>query len=100
MNKSELWTLDEFFNPPILPVPLTPTRVEKKWGYEIWWCNNNEFCGKLLHLNEGAQFSMHYHRLKREVFVVEKGRIELKTIDQRDASQHTVERVFYYPSRL
>jgi hypothetical protein len=25
-----------------------PKRVEKKWGYELWIHNDNQYCGKLL----------------------------------------------------
>lgn len=72
----------------ILPIRLIPKIVDKKWGYERWDCNNDEFCGKLLHFNKNSQFSCHLHHKKREVFVVERGLIQLMTIDQRDASQH------------
>lgn len=74
----------------IFPIVLTPKRVDKNWGYENWVVNNDEFCGKLLHFNKGAQFSCHFHRQKREVFEIERGLIQLMTIDQRDASQHVM----------
>lgn len=79
---------NEHEDKPILPIKLTPKRVDKAWGYELWVCNNDEFCGKLLHFNKSAMFSCHSHHQKREVFEVERGLIRLMTIDQRDASQH------------
>lgn len=79
--------LDDFKPAPILPIRLVPKRVDKAWGYETWICNNNEFCGKLLHFKKDSQFSCHSHHEKREVFEVVSGLIELMTIDQRDASQ-------------
>ena len=71
----------------IFPIKVVPVRIDKKWGYEKWVVNNDEFCGKLLHFNKGAQFSCHAHHKKREVFEIERGLVELMTIDQRDASQ-------------
>jgi len=48
--------------------------VKKAWGHEEWiW--NEDYCGKLLVLKEGYQCSMHYHKVKDEVFYVIRGRV-------------------------
>lgn len=50
----------------------------KGWGKEIWICNNEKYCGKILHFNSGAKFSFHYHLIKQEHFFVLKGKLNLK----------------------
>lgn len=62
-----------------------PEDHPKAWGGEKWLCNNEEFCGKLLTIREGAKFSMHFHAKKREVFWVIKGEISLGWIELEDA---------------
>ena len=52
-------------------------RVSKGWGHEIWITNNEKYCGKLLHFNEGKICSWHYHKLKEEHFYVASGVIEI-----------------------
>ena len=60
----------------------TPKRVEKKWGYELWVHNDNEYCGKLLVFTKDRnRFSMHYHLIKKESWYVQKGRFQFNWID-------------------
>lgn len=73
------------------PIILKSQSVRKGWGSELVLCNNEEFCGKVLFLDEGAKFSMHFHRDKREVFHVQMGRLALTYIDTTDASKHVLE---------
>ena len=40
--------------------------VEKVWGKEQIICNNDFYCGKILHLKKGFQCSLHRHVLKDE----------------------------------
>jgi len=55
-------------------------RVEKKWGYEIWFENNELYCGKKL-VCRGKVWSSegdyHYHPEKDETFFVILGILEL-----------------------
>ena len=50
-------------------------KVDKDWGYEIWMANNKEedYCGKILHINSNSSTSMHFHVKKHETFYVTKG---------------------------
>ena len=48
--------------------------VQKGWGKEIWFVNNNEYCGKILCFNKGKKFSMHYHIEKKETWYIAKGK--------------------------
>tara|TARA_R110000850_G_scaffold164711_3_gene289710 strand:- start:3400 stop:3786 length:387 start_codon:yes stop_codon:yes gene_type:complete len=60
----------------------TPKRVEKKWGYEMWIHNDNEYCGKLLVFTKDRnRFSMHYHIKKKESWYVQEGRFQFNYID-------------------
>lgn len=69
-----------------------PIKVPKEWGYELWLANNleNNYCGKILHVNAGSRFSMHFHRDKHETFYVQNGECELNTIDTQTAKVTTV----------
>jgi mannose-6-phosphate isomerase-like protein (cupin superfamily) len=69
------------------PIRLTTTTVPKGWGHELHVCNNNEFCGKELHVRAGHKFSAHFHIKKREVFRLRTGSVELTTINMEDASR-------------
>ena len=60
----------------------TPKRVEKKWGYELWIHNDNEYCGKLLVFTKDRnRFSMHYHLQKKETWYIQEGRFQFNYID-------------------
>lgn len=61
----------------------TPTRVEKTWGYELWFANDeaNNYCGKVLHMYQGHKFSMHFHRTKIETFYVSRGTVALRVVN-------------------
>jgi len=72
---------------PLRPVKLTSTMVPKGWGHELHICNNDEFCGKELHIKAGHRFSIHFHIKKREVFRLRSGSVALTTINLEDASQ-------------
>ena len=70
--------------------------VEKRWGSETWFANNEEFdyCGKILHINKGKYTSMHYHLNKHEVFYVTDGVLLVYTIDSNtgEVSSSTLNR--------
>jgi mannose-6-phosphate isomerase-like protein (cupin superfamily) len=62
-----------------------PNKVEKGWGYELIFHSDDEYCGKVLHFNKGAKFSMHYHIDKRETWYVSKGKLVLRYLDSKIA---------------
>jgi quercetin dioxygenase-like cupin family protein len=62
--------------------------VEKGWGHELIWATNDRYCGKLMHFNTGARFSMHFHREKEETWYVQSGKFVVKWIDTKTAAQH------------
>lgn len=48
------------------------------WGYQLRFVNE-EYCGKLLVLTNGDPGSRHYHKLKKETFIVLSGMACIKT---------------------
>lgn len=66
-------------------------KVEKGWGSEYIWASEPEYCGKFLHFNSGAQFSMHFHKDKKETWYCLSGKFMIDTIDTLDASQFSTD---------
>lgn len=54
-----------------------PRRVEKPWGYEIWWADTDAYAGKLLHVDAGHRLSLQFHREKDESSYLLSGRLRL-----------------------
>ena len=63
--------------------------VKKGWGHEYIFATNDLYCGKIMHFNKGAKFSMHFHDEKDETWLVLEGKFEVKYIDTKDASRHS-----------
>lgn len=63
-------------------------KVDKAWGYELIIHNDEKYCGKILHFNKWAKFSMHYHLLKQESWYFAKGRFIYSYIDTTTAIRH------------
>lgn len=85
---------DKSFNVDTLwPIPnskkQTTTIVEKGWGKEIIFVNNDEYCGKILCFEKDKQFSMHYHLKKKETWYVSKGSFKLIWIDTTIGTQYS-----------
>jgi mannose-6-phosphate isomerase-like protein (cupin superfamily) len=59
--------------------------VEKGWGSEEIWATNDKYCGKLMHFNAGAKFSMHFHAEKDESWFVLSGKFKILHIDTKTA---------------
>ena len=66
---------------------LTAKKVDKSWGYEICRVNNKEedYCSKIISINEGCSTSMHYHIHKHETFYVRVGSLRVATLDTSTA---------------
>ena len=60
--------------------------VEKGWGHELIWATNDKYCGKILKFNKDAKFSMHFHAVKEESWLVLSGKFLVKTINTKDAT--------------
>jgi len=53
-------------------------KVDKPWGYEIWWAHTPKYVGKVLHINRGESLSLQYHREKEETVMVWAGRMRFE----------------------
>lgn len=62
-------------------------RVEKAWGYELWFANDeaDNYCGKIVHVYAGSKFSMHNHMVKAETLYVLTGKVKVRIIDGQTA---------------
>ena len=54
-----------------------PRRVEKPWGYELWWGFTDRYVGKLLHIAAGHKLSLQYHERKDETIHLWSGDLAL-----------------------
>ena len=53
-------------------------RVQKPWGYEIWWEVTDRYLGKILHINKDHSISYQYHKTKDETIYLFSGEIVLE----------------------
>lgn len=54
-----------------------PLKIEKPWGYEIWYAWTNQYVGKIIHVNAGGKLSLQYHEQKDETSYLLSGRLLL-----------------------
>jgi mannose-6-phosphate isomerase len=54
-----------------------PRRVDKPWGYELWWALTDRYAGKILHVDAGHRLSLQYHEAKDESSYLLSGRLKL-----------------------
>jgi mannose-6-phosphate isomerase len=52
-------------------------RVEKPWGYEIWYALTGSYAGKILHVEQGHRLSLQLHERKDESCYLLAGRLLL-----------------------
>ena len=57
-------------------------KVDKGWGYEIVWANNDRYSAKLLVFDRvGAKTSLVFHKEKRKSWFVNAGKFKVTYID-------------------
>ena len=54
-----------------------PRRVDKPWGYELWWALTDRYAGKILHIERGHRLSLQLHEQKDESAYLMSGRLIL-----------------------
>jgi len=72
--------------------------VSKSWGSEIWFANNDLYCGKELHVHKNRTSSdgkFHYHKIKDETFYIMSGMLFLEyfNYDYQTGGKNKVESV-------
>ena len=80
-----------------------PKRVEKPWGYELWWAQTDRYVGKLIHVNAGHALSLQYHNLKDETIYLHSGKLlfEIEVGGQlQKREMHPGERVHVVPKTV
>ena len=63
--------------------------VKKSWGHEIWFDNNDLYCGKKIYIDYGkwsSKGAYHYHKKKTETFHILDGYLHL---DYVSGGEHT-----------
>jgi streptogramin lyase len=57
-------------------------KVDKGWGFELVFANNDKYCGKLLVFEQaGAKTSLVFHKEKAKSWFVNAGRFKITFID-------------------
>ena len=59
----------------------TVKTVPKSWGNELWIENNEDYCCKVLTVVDGERCSLHYHKDKKETFLVNEGSLRVLCCD-------------------
>lgn len=62
-------------------------RIDKPWGWEIIWADNDSYTGKMLHVYAGKRLSLQYHDSKIETQCLLSGRAILM-VEGVDGSMH------------
>jgi mannose-6-phosphate isomerase len=57
-------------------------KIDKPWGYEVIWANNEKYCGKLIVFEkEGAKTNLIFHKEKRKSWFVNAGKFKISFVD-------------------
>lgn len=59
-------------------------KIDKPWGYELWWAVTEKYVGKILFIRKGHSLSLQYHRIKDETFILQEGKLILEIHDDGD----------------
>lgn len=52
-------------------------KIDKPWGYEIWFAHTDKYVGKILFIREGESLSLQYHKKKDETLYIYDGRARI-----------------------
>jgi quercetin dioxygenase-like cupin family protein len=61
-----------------------PHRVDKPWGYELWWALTDDYAAKILHVERGHSLSLQFHEHKDESAYLLSGRLLLTKGPSKD----------------
>jgi len=61
-------------------------RVDKPWGYEEWFVQNEKYVGKFLFIKKGHRLSKQHHVVKDETVYVMTGEMNLMLYDENNDS--------------
>jgi mannose-6-phosphate isomerase len=63
-------------------------KIEKPWGYEIWFAVTDKYLGKILFIRKGHRLSLQYHERKDETLYCLQGKASL--IVERAGTRNTL----------
>ena len=67
-------------------------KVDKGWGFELIFANNDKYCGKLLVFERvGAKTSLVFHKQKQKSWFVNAGKFKVTYIDVATGEMKTAE---------
>jgi mannose-6-phosphate isomerase len=52
-------------------------KVDKPWGHEFIFAKTKKYVGKILHVKEGEELSLQFHRKKDETIYIARGRLKV-----------------------
>lgn len=62
-------------------------KIEKGWGFEVVWANNDHYSGKILVFEKaGSRTSMVFHKDRKKSWFVNAGRFKLTYVDVKTGS--------------
>ena len=64
--------------------------IPKPWGKEIWFADQPEFAGKILHIKKGHRYSLQYHERKKETQYLLKGSCRFLVGPSEDALEEII----------
>ena len=57
-------------------------KIDKSWGYEIIWANNEKYCAKLMVFEKvGSKTNLIFHKEKRKSWFINAGKFKITYID-------------------
>ena len=66
-------------------------KIDRVWGYEVLWANNEDYSGKLLIFEQaGSHTSMMYHQSHRKSWFVNAGKFKFTFIDTKTGSMQDI----------
>ena len=63
-------------------------KIKKPWGQEVLWAKEEKFAGKLIAISIQQRTSLHYHKLKDEVFYLYSGKLKLTIVEDGAAKYY------------
>lgn len=49
-------------------------KVEKPWGWELWFAHTSKYVGKIIFVRKGHRLSKQYHHYKHETVYADRGK--------------------------
>ncbi len=74
--------------PPLAQTPVQ--KILKPWGHEIWFANQSEYSGKILHIKKGHRYSLQFHEKKTETQYLLSGKCKFLIGDDQNSLKEII----------